>query len=210
VPPAAIVAAGRTDAGVHAWGQVAHVDIPQGFDPAKLLTGLNHHLPPSIRVVAAAAAGEGFHARFSATGRHYVYRLWNARQLRPDLAGHAGHAPLPLDHAAMAAALAALAPGERDFTALRDAECQSRTPLCTLFYARWREEGDGLWRLEVGADHFLHHMVRNLMGTLLEVGLGKRAPGDLPALLDSLDRRRAGPTFMPDGLYLARVDYPAA
>lgn len=202
-----IIGAGRTDAGVHAWGQVCHVDVDKPLKIERYLTGMNHFLPDTVRVIGVEAAGEDFHARYSALARHYVYRLYNARWMRPDLAGHAGHVPVPLDMDAIAAAVAAMPLGEQDFSGFRDAECQSRTPVCNLHYVKWVVEGGGVWRLEVGADHFLHHMVRNIMGTLVEIGLGKRGAGGLVEVLEGRDRTKAGITFMPDGLYLSRVDY---
>ncbi|MCA3244242.1 MAG: tRNA pseudouridine synthase A, partial [Alphaproteobacteria bacterium] len=206
---------GRTDAGVHAHGQVAHADLPESFASRPAHTwveGLNRFLPATIRCTAAAAVPLTFHARHSAQARHYLYRLWVGRQLRPDLLHHAGHAaPLfgtALNVAAMQQALASLPVGvATDFSSLRDAECQSKTPLCTLTHARLVQAEADLLELHLGADHFLHHMVRNLVGTLVQVGLNDRAP-DLAPLLAAQDRRQAGPTFAPDGLYLTHVVYP--
>ena len=157
-----LVGAGRTDRGVHAWAQVAHADVDKDLSAFKFVTGMNRFLPKDIRVVAVEFVGEDFHARFSATARHYVYRLWNARVMRPDLRGHAGHVALPLDVEAIRAAVAALPPGEYDFKGFQDAECRSRVSMCRLHHLRWVDEslseGGNVWRLEIGANHFLHHM----------------------------------------------------
>jgi tRNA pseudouridine38-40 synthase len=206
------VAAGRTDAGVHAVGQVVHVDVAKKMPLIKYLDGLNRFLPAQIRVARVAAVGEDFHARYSATRRRYRYLLWNSRQLRPDLAGRVGLVRRPLEVGKMAAALKKLPLGEHDFSSYRDAECQARTPVCRLIGRRLTvgEEplGGRLVAVDWTADHFLHHMVRNLMGTLVQIGQGKRPAEDLARLLEKKDRRLAGPTFAPDGLYLMGVDYP--
>ncbi len=212
--PKELIAAGRTDAGVHAHGQVAHADIPDIFSNRPVHTfidGLNRYLPLSIRCIAAEAVPLTFHARFSATARHYVYRLWAGRQMRPDLLHFVGHAPplfgTELNLAAMQQAIASLpVDAPTDFSSLRDAECQSRNPICTLTHARFIQVGDQLHELELGADHFLHHMVRNLVGTLVQVGMNERDP-DLRGLLAAHDRRQAGTTFAPDGLFLQHIAY---
>ena len=202
-----IMGAGRTDKGVHAWGQVAHADVAKDLDVIKYLGGMNRFLPEDIRVIGVEKVDEHFHARFSATARHYVYRLWNARHLRPDLVGHAGHMAVPLDMAAIRAAVEDFPLGEHDFKGFQDAECQSRVSLCDLHHLRWVQEAEYLWRLEIGANHFLHHMVRNIMGTLVEIGLGKRPTTGLMDVIEGQDRSRAGMTFAPDGLYLSKVIY---
>ena len=199
--------AGRTDRGVHAWGQVAHVDVAKDLEIIKYLGGMNRFLPDDIRVVDVEKVGDDFHARYSGKARHYVYRLWNARQLRPDLVGHAGHVLLPLDTELMRAAVALMPLGESDFKGFQDAECQSKVSLCDLMYLRFVEEAPNLWRLEIAANHFLHHMVRNIMGTLVEIGLGKRPVTGLVDALAAQDRTQAGMTFEADGLYLIQVDY---
>lgn len=206
--PLVMVAAGRTDAGVHAWGQVVHVDVPKKMPLIKYLDGLNRFLPASIRVVRVAEVDAEFHARFDATGRHYKYLLWDRRQLRPDLVGRVGHVRHPMDVERMAQALELLGVGEMDFSSLRDAECQAKTPFCTLRYARIYRDSNRLVVLEIGADRFLHHMVRNLMGVLVEIGAGKQEPEWIQEVMNSKDRTKAGVTFSPYGLYLAGVDYP--
>lgn len=202
-----IMGAGRTDKGVHAWGQIAHVDVDKDLDVIKYLGGMNRFLPDDIRVIDVEKVSEDFHARFSATARHYVYRLWNARHLRPDLVGHAGHVAVPLDMTVLRAAVETFPLGEHDFKGFQDAECQSRVSLCDLHHLRWVQEAEDLWRLEIGANHFLHHMVRNIMGTLMEVGLGKRPVSGLMDVIVAQDRTHAGMTFAPDGLYLSKVIY---
>ncbi len=202
-----IQGAGRTDRGVHAWGQIAHVDVEKDLDLIKYIGGMNRFLPEDIRVIDAEKVTEDFHARFSATARHYVYRLWNARYLRTDLVGHAGHMAVPLNMDAIRSAVEAFPLGEHDFKGFQDAECQSRVSLCDLHHLRWVEESENLWRLEIGANHFLHHMVRNIMGTLIDVGLGKRPVTALMDVIDAHDRTQAGMTFSPDGLYLSQVVY---
>lgn len=199
--------AGRTDRGVHAWGQVAHVDVQKDLEIIKYIGGMNRFLPDDIRVIDVEKVGEDFHARYSGKARHYVYRLWNARQLRPDLVGHAGHVLLPLDTDLMRAAVALMPLGESDFKGFQDAECQSKVSLCDLMYIRFLEEAPNLWRLEIAANHFLHHMVRNIVGTLVEIGLGKRPVTGLVDALAAQDRTKAGMTFEADGLYLVQVDY---
>lgn len=201
-------AAGRTDAGVHAWGQVCHVDVEKDLRLIQYIDGLNHFLPHTIRVVRAARVEEEFHARYGAVARHYVYRMFNARQLRPDLVGHALQVNKPLDVGAMQEALAGMPTGVQDFSAFRDFECQSKHPLCDLKYIELVQgEAPQVLELRVGANRFLHHMVRNMVGTLLDVGLGKRERDGMAAVMATHDRTQAGITAPADGLYFARVDY---
>ncbi|RYG58806.1 MAG: tRNA pseudouridine(38-40) synthase TruA [Alphaproteobacteria bacterium] len=199
--------AGRTDRGVHAWGQVCHVDVAKDLPEIKYIGGMNRFLPDDIRVTDCEKVDESFHARYSGKARHYVYRLWNARHLRPDLAGHAGHVVQPLDWELMQAAVGLMPLGESDFKGYQDAECQSKVSLCDLFYIRWMKEADDMWRMEIAANHFLHHMVRNLVGTCVDIGLGKRPVTGLVDALEAQDRSKAGMTFEADGLYLSKVDY---
>jgi tRNA pseudouridine38-40 synthase len=214
--PAELVAAGRTDAGVHAWGQVVHVDLPNAFTtraPHSWVTGLNRFLPLSIRVIAAEQVPEDFHARFGAHERHYVYRLWLGRQMRPDLLHFAGHLVaatrnLQPQLALAQQAIASLPIGTpTDFTSFKYIECQSKSPICTLTHASLTAPEPLVWELKIGANRFLHHMVRNLVGTLAQVATAERDP-DLSPLLAAKNRNLAGPTFAPDGLYLTQVLYP--
>ncbi len=202
-----ITGAGRTDRGVHAWGQVCHVDVEKVLKPITYVDGMNRFLPHDIRVTHAEIVDETFHARFSATARHYVFRLWNGRQLRPDLLGHVGHVIGKLDFETMKAAVDMMPLGVSDFSGYRDADCQSKVTLCNLHYLRLVNVGQDEWQLEIAANHFLHHMVRNIMGTLIEIGQGKRPVTGLVDALNAGDRAMAGMTFDADGLYLTRVDY---
>jgi tRNA pseudouridine38-40 synthase len=202
-------AAGRTDGGVHALEQVCHVDTNWAHAgiPIKVWDGLNHYLPPTIRITRVAVVDEAFHARFHAVARHYKYILFNRRTMRPDWQGRAGHHVFQLDIAKLQAALHHLPLGEHDFSAFRDAECQSQTPMCNLLARAVTADEEGFITLTISANHFLHHMVRNIVGTLAQIGQGERPVDDLPRLLATRDRTQAGPTFGPEGLYLTGVDY---
>jgi tRNA pseudouridine38-40 synthase len=189
-----------------------HCGALLGDDAKRALNATGRYLPHSIRVIAARVVDDAFHARFSALSRAYVYKLWLGRQLRPDLLHSAGHLFAPVgakpDIAAMQTALASLPVGTpTDFSSLRDAQCQSKNPICTLTHARLEHTEPQLLTLHIGADHFLHHMVRNLVGTLAQVGLGQREANLMP-LIAAKDRTRAGTTFSPNGLYLCHVHYP--
>lgn len=207
--PVATTVAGRTDTGVHALGQVVHFDTDLERELFSWVRGVNAFLPPEIAVQWAQVVPDDFHARFSARSRTYYYALYCAPHRAPLVAGHAGYLMLPpgerLDLDAMRAA-AALLLGEHDFSSFRAAECQAKTPVKTMY--RFDVVGRGDWVfLRVQASAFLHHMVRNLVGSLLLVGRGKQPPAWLGALLAARDRKLAAPTFMPDGLYLAQVGY---
>jgi tRNA pseudouridine38-40 synthase len=204
--PVAVFGAGRTDAGVHAWGQVASVRAASRLDPPTLRRALNALLPRDLAVRELEAAPAGFHARRDARSKLYVYRLWNAPQRSPLRERFALHVPAPLDLAALRTGAEALV-GTRDFASFRAAGGSGRTSVRTLSRIEWLgEPGDEL-RLEVEGTGFLRHMVRNLVGTLLEVGRGRRPAGTLSALLEARDRRLAGPTAPAHGLTLVRVDY---
>ncbi len=198
--------AGRTDAGVHALGQVAHVDLAKAWDPDTVRDALNAHLRPHpVAVLAAAPVADDFDARFSAVKRHYVYRIVNRR---PDLALDAGRAlrvPRPLDAAAMHAAARRLL-GRHDFTTFRATECQAKSPVKTLDLLDVERDGDDL-RVHASARSFLHHQVRSMVGSLVQVGDGRWSADDLARALAACDRRACGPVAPPDGLYLVRVDY---
>ncbi|MCP5405268.1 MAG: tRNA pseudouridine(38-40) synthase TruA [Pseudomonadaceae bacterium] len=212
----AFQAAGRTDAGVHALGMVVHVETgwPHAATPIKVMDGLNHYLPDSIRAVRAAVVDENFHARFSGVARHYRYVLYTRRVMRPDWVGRAGHERRALDVARMAEALEYLPLGPHDFSAFRDAECQSHDPVCHLLHRRVDDMGEGFVHIHISANRFLQHMVRNMVGTLVECGLREergrvpRPVDDMARVLATRDRTRAGITFAAEGLYFLGVDYP--
>jgi tRNA pseudouridine38-40 synthase len=201
-----VVAAGRTDAGVHARGQVAHLDLARSVTPETLRNALNHHLRPRpIAVLAAAVAPDDFHARFSAKARHYLYRIANRRAPLALDAGRAWQVPIPLDAEVMHEAAQHLI-GRHDFTSFRSALCQAKSPVKTLDRLTIRRLGD---RLEITAlaRSFLHHQVRNMVGTLKLVGEGRCPVSHVAAVLAARDRAAAGPTAPACGLYLMRVDY---
>jgi tRNA pseudouridine38-40 synthase len=198
--------AGRTDAGVHALGQVAHVDLTKAWDADTVRDALNARLRPHpVAVLAAEPALEGFDARFSAVKRHYLYRIVNRRA---DLALDAGRAlrvPRPLDADAMHAAARRLL-GRHDFTTFRAAECQAKSPEKTLDKLDVERQGEDL-HIRASARSFLHHQVRSMVGSLILVGDGRWSADDLANVLAARDRRACGPVAPPDGLYLMRVDY---
>lgn len=205
--PVATVTAGRTDAGVHATGQVVHFDVEVDRPLSAWVRGTNSHLPEAIAVRWAQAVPDDFHARFSATGRHYRYVLLN-RPVRPAvLHGKVGWQHRPLDLEAMQAAARRLL-GRHDFSAFRAASCQAKTPVRELRRAEVQRRSDFIL-FDFAADAFLHHMVRNLVGALVYVGKGAATPEGLAGLLAGRDRTLAPPTFAADGLYLVKVDYDA-
>ncbi len=198
--------AGRTDAGVHARGQVAHFDLVADKPTEEVRGALNYHLKPNpIAVPAVEIAPEGFHARFSATWRRYLYRILN-RRTRPGIDhGFVWHGPVPLDAAAMGQAAAVLV-GKHDFNSFRSVSCQAKSSLKTLDLLAVRREGEEV-RIEVGARSFLHNQVRILVGTLQLVGRGQWTKADVEEALAARDRTRAGPTAPPQGLCLMEVRY---
>ena len=198
--------AGRTDAGVHALGQVAHIDIARPTDADEVRDALNYHLKPApIAVLAAEAVGDDFHARFSAIGRRYRYRIVNRRAPLTLDRGRAWFVPVPLDAAAMHAAAQRLV-GHHDFTSFRASECQAKSPVKTLTRLDVARRGEEI-EVDAAAPSFLHHQVRNMVGTLRLVGEGKWSADDVTRALDKRDRSAAGPTVPPDGLYLVAVSY---
>jgi tRNA pseudouridine38-40 synthase len=203
----AIIAAGRTDAGVHAEGQVVQMTIASELPPERLREALNYHTRPHpVVVLAMAPAPPGWSARFSAIRRVYRYRILN-RPARPALQrGRVWHLPRPLDAAAMHAAAQTLL-GRHDFSAFRAASCQARSALRTLDRLDVVRIGEEIV-ITAEARSFLHHQVRNMVGTLVEVGLGRRPVSWPRAVLDGRDRRHAGQTAPPDGLTLTEVRYP--
>ena len=203
--PIRVACAGRTDAGVHAIGQVVHFDTAALRPDTAWVRGVNSHLPASVAVRWAQSVPDDFHARFSATGRRYRYVLLN-RGERPGLmAKRVGWFHRPLDADAMRAA-AGLLLGEHDFSAFRAVECQAKSPVKTLRRADVTRHGD-LLVFDFEASAFLHHMVRNIVGALVYVGKGAHPPEWLGELLAGRDRARAAPTFEACGLYFAGVDY---
>jgi tRNA pseudouridine38-40 synthase len=201
-----IAAAGRTDAGVHAFGQVAHADIAKPLAPDKMRDALNAHLRPHpIAVLEAATAADDFHARFQAKARHYLYRIVTRRAPLTLDAGRAWQVQAALDAEAMHAAAQYLV-GHHDFTTFRAAECQAKSPVKTLDVLRVQRHGDEI-TVNASARSFLHHQVRSMVGTLKQVGTGKWRPVDVREALEARDRSACGPVAPADGLYLARVDY---
>ena len=198
--------AGRTDAGVHALGQVAHFDLAKDTDGRTVREALNAHLRPHpIAILSAEAASEHFHARLSARHRRYLYRVLNRpARLALDI-GRAWHVPYVLDIPAMREAVAHLL-GRHDFSSFRAAECQAKSPIRTLDRLDVIQDGTRL-DFAVEARSFLHHQVRNMVGTLILVGRRKWMPGQVAEALAAHDRSAAGPTAPPDGLYLVGVDY---
>jgi tRNA pseudouridine38-40 synthase len=203
-----VTAAGRTDTGVHATGQVVHFDSEAVREESSWIRGTNSNLHPGARVVWARGVPDDFHARFSARSRTYRYLLLDQPVAPAVLRGRVGWYHRPLDVAVMQAGLAALR-GEHDFSAFRDAQCQAKSPVRTLHEAEVVRRGQ-LIAFTFRANAFLHHMIRNLVGSLVYVGAGKHPPGWIAELLASRDRTTAAPTFMPDGLYLDAIEYDAA
>jgi tRNA pseudouridine38-40 synthase len=205
--PVQAAAAGRTDAGVHAASQVVHFDTHALRPDSAWVRGVNASLPPAVAVLWAAPVDSGFHARYAATARHYVYLLQNRAERPALLAGRVGWYHRPLDLSAMQLAAERLV-GTHDFSAFRAAECQAKSPVKTLARAQVRRDGT-LIRFEFSANAFLHHMVRNLVGALVEIGSGRREAAWIGELLDARDRTRGAATFAADGLYFCGADYDA-
>ena len=202
-----VTGAGRTDAGVHALGQVAHFDLEKSFEAGKVRDALNYYLRPApIVVLDAEAVDSEFHARFSATSRHYLFRILNRRSPPALEEGRVWHVPHRLDSHAMQAAAQYLV-GQHDFTTFRAAECQAQSPVKTLDWLNVSRRADEI-HIEASARSFLHHQIRSFAGSLKLVGEGKWQPKDLKAALEARDRSACGPVSPPDGLYLVRVDYP--
>jgi tRNA pseudouridine38-40 synthase len=200
-----VTCAGRTDRGVHAREQVVHFDTEAVRPDSAWVRGANALLPDSVAVQWAMRVAEDFHARYAALARTYRYVLLN-RPVRPALAArHAGWVHAPLDVAAMREA-ARLLVGEHDFSAFRSAECQAKSPVRTLQALDVQARGERI-DFVLRANAFLHHMVRNIVGTLVYVGDGRQAPHWAGEVLASRDRSRAAPTFAAEGLYLERVEY---
>jgi tRNA pseudouridine38-40 synthase len=203
---ATVTGAGRTDAGVHATGQVAHCDMVRDWDPFRLSEALNWHLKPDpVAVVSAERVADDFHARFSATGRRYLYRVANRRAPLTLKKGLAWRVPDALDVAAMQAA-ANLLLGTHDFTTFRSTQCQAKSPVKTLDRFRVEQDGEEI-RFHLAARSFLHNQVRSFVGTLERVGVGKWPVERVAEALAARDRTACGPVAPPDGLYLTEVIY---
>ncbi|MGA0572511.1 tRNA pseudouridine(38-40) synthase TruA [Variovorax sp. VNK109] len=209
--PVPTVCAGRTDAGVHGLMQVVHFDTDLVREPSSWVRGTNRYLPPDIAIQWAQLVPDEFHSRFSAVARRYAYVLLQS-PVRPSVdAGRVGWVFRPMDGDAIQAAAAHLL-GEHDFTSFRASSCQARTPVKTMNSIRITRKGDGdtcYWRFEFEASAFLHHMIRNLMGCLIQVGQGAQPPGWMRDVLAARDRDAAAPTFSPDGLYFLGPVYDA-
>ncbi|MBL8201810.1 MAG: tRNA pseudouridine(38-40) synthase TruA [Chromatiales bacterium] len=204
--PVSTAAAGRTDAGVHAWGQVVHFDTAARRSLRSWLLGVNSNLPPDAALQWVRQVPADFHARYSATARTYRYVILN-REVRSALdRNRAWCLRGELIEGRMATAAACLL-GEHDFSAFRGAGCQARSPVRRLEHLAVRRTGDCL-HIEVRANGFLYHMVRNIVGALVRVGAGEAEPGWLGDLLAGRDRRLGAPTAPPQGLYLVEVHYP--
>lgn len=206
--PVEVMAAGRTDAGVHASAQVVHFDTDAERDDFSWVRGTNTFLDRRIRALWARRVPDAFHARFGARSRTYRYLLLDEAVAPGILAGKVGWFHQRLDVAAMALAASSVE-GEHDFSAFRDAQCQAKSPVRRMTQARVGRRGP-LVVFTFEANAFLHHMVRNLVGALVYVGAGRQAPEWVAELLQSRDRRLAAPTFAPDGLYLAAIAYDPA
>ncbi|MCK0121752.1 tRNA pseudouridine(38-40) synthase TruA [Loktanella sp. F6476L] len=206
-----IAAAGRTDAGVHGWGQVAHCDLQKDWDPFRLSEALNYHLKPDpVAIVACARVDDAFHARFSAVARHYIFRIMARRAPLTFGHGQFWRVNHDLDLDAMQAGAAALL-GEHDFTTFRSTMCQAASPVKTLDrldVARIVQPEGIEYRFDVRARSFLHNQVRSFVGTLERVGTGAWVPEDVAKALAAKDRSACGPVCPPQGLYLAHVVYP--
>ena len=202
----AVAGAGRTDAGVHALGQVAHVDLAKDWDDDTVRDAVNFHLRPRpIALLTAEQVAENFDARFSATKRHYLYRIVNRRADLTLDRNRAWRVPRPLDAEAMHAAAQELI-GKHDFTTFRSTECQAKSPVKTLDRLDVARDGDEI-RITASARSFLQHQVRSIVGSLVHVGEGKWSPAGLATALAARDRTACGQVAPPHGLYLVRVEY---
>lgn len=200
------VCAGRTDTGVHGLNQVIHLDASVDRTVESWMRGTNAHLPASISVQWAQVVPSDFHARFSATARTYSYVILNTRVRHPLWQGRAGWVFQPLDVNAMQQAALALL-GEHDFSSFRSSQCQAKTPIRTMLALQVSQHGPRII-VRLKANAFLHHMVRNILGALIQVGQGRESVDFIAQLLTAKDRTQGAPTFSPDGLYLTDVTYP--
>jgi tRNA pseudouridine38-40 synthase len=201
-----VFGAGRTDAGVHALAQVAHIDLPRAAPPGEIRGALNHHIRPhAISILAVEPVASDFDARLSATGRRYLYRILNRRAPPALDRGRVWHVAPPLDVGAMRDGAAHLI-GHHDFSTFRDSLCQARSPLRSLDLLDVSRTADEI-HIVAAARSFLHHQVRNMVGTLKLVGLGRWQPDDVARALAARDRRAGGPTAPAEGLALVAVRY---
>ncbi|MGH7256378.1 MAG: tRNA pseudouridine(38-40) synthase TruA [Nitrospirales bacterium] len=201
----AAIGAGRTDAGVHALGQVVSFRADTSLTAEDWKRALNGVLPPEISVRAAETVADGFHARYAARDKLYEYRILNRRERSALVRERAWHLRKPLDLEAMREAGRCLL-GRHDFSSFQGSDSDTKTALCDLRALSVTPAGD-LIRIEIRADRFLRQMVRVIVGTLVEVGIGKRSAGEIKTILEAKDRKMAGKTAPPHGLYLVRVDY---
>jgi tRNA pseudouridine38-40 synthase len=205
---AVVQAAGRTDAGVHALGMRAHVDIARPITPFRLMEALNARLRPDpIAILACREVADDWHARFSCVARHYEYRIVTRRAPLTLTRGLAWRIPVPLDLDSMREGAEKLL-GRHDFTTFRSAHCQADSPLRTLDRLEVIGGPDGAVSIEASARSFLHHQVRSMVGCLALVGRGQWTPDDMRAALEARDRAALGLNAPPDGLYFVRADYP--
>ena len=204
--PITVHGAGRTDTGVHALGQIAHFDSPKTWDTFTLCNAINGNVRPhAVSVLAVEVMPDTFQARFSATGRRYLYRILNRRAPATIDRQKVWHVPVALDVDAMHEAAQHLV-GQHDFTTFRAAECQAKSPMKTLNRLDVMRF-DEMVEIRAEARSFLHHQVRSMVGSLVQVGTGKWHPLEMKRVLDARDRARCGPVCPPDGLFLVEVVY---
>jgi len=204
--PVRLIASGRTDAGVHALGQVAHFQTDSGIPAEGIQRGLNSLLPPDIAIQSAEEADLGFHAQYGAKRKTYRYIILNRRTASALRRNYCWHIPLPLDFPAMQNASAALL-GKKDFSSFQGADADTEDPVREVFRAEWSAEETNFLHFTIEADGFLKHMVRNIVGTLVEAGKGKISAEDFKGVIAARDRRRAGMTAPARGLFLLQVKY---
>jgi tRNA pseudouridine38-40 synthase len=205
--PVAVTGAGRTDAGVHAQGQVAAVTLDRDIDASSVIRAINIRLPPTVRILEASLAPDGFHPRFDACLKTYRYRIWNAEVMSPFERSFAWHLPMKLDVASMAQAAATLC-GTHDFAAFQGTGSDTQTTVRTVLRSSVeRQPGAPLVVYDAHGEGFLRHMIRNVVGTLVEIGRGRHPPSWLGEVLASRERTSAGPTAPAHGLFLMGVSY---